>query len=189
MEVELISGTDDPEELVCTAARNDYRKDGVIDHEFAEIMEDVEADDDYLPDGRSPSLEEVTEARRRTLIDHLVDSGHWGPFEHPQATVAIEGVTRVLMAQVTRHRHFTFDILSLRYVGLDGEVEDPERWFQQPEFADGYKSRQGYHEVDDPDAVGEEYQRAYEAAMASYNRLLDAGVPQEQARKVLPMGT
>jgi len=45
--------------------------------------------------------------------------GHYGPFEHPSATFAAEGMSRACMAQLTRHRHVSFDVQSMRYVAFD----------------------------------------------------------------------
>lgn len=193
MKVKLIRGTEDPEELVCTAARNDYRTDGVIGYEFHEIMSDIDADEEHLEynsgAGRLPSA-----AKKRTLIDKLIHDGHWGPFEHPQATIAIEGVTRVVTHQIVRHRNFTYDQQSLRYVKIDGSGEASRNalsvQFQFPEFRgeDFDVDREGVHEIEDVELVEDLYGSAYNSAMARYQALIDEGVPKEQARKVLPMG-
>lgn len=199
MKVELLESSEDPEQLVCKAARNDYRSEGVIDYSWAEIIEDIDADDLHLEvtiekwgdDLISNESNPILEAKKRTLIDHLIDSGHWGPFEHPQATIAIDGVSRVLMAQITRHRHFTFDVMSLRYVELDDENTDWEDNFQFPNFlGEDYEvDREGVHEIEDAEDIPHYYEGAYDWAKHYYNLLLSKGVPQEEARKVLPMGT
>lgn len=197
MNVELIRGTDDPEELVCTAARNDYRSEGVIGYDFGEVMEDVDPKDGYMEESDFQAVEQVPEvvrmeAKKRSLLDHLIDRDHWGPFEHPSATLALEGITRVSMAQITRHRHFTFDIMSLRYVSIDEEQAVTE-WASVPEAVreaaetGEIPSRGGVSEVD-PQSDND-MEEAYWSSMQWYRALLDQGVPQEEARKVLPMGT
>lgn len=158
MNITLINGSENPEQLVCMAARNDYRTDGVIDHSYEEIMGENTQED---------------------LLDHLMRSGHWGPFEHPQAVVAIEGVTRVMMAQITRHRQFSFDVMSLRYVDVDDDV------CQVP--TDLEVSRDGVHDV--PEKAQQMIAESYERSVEDYRELIDDGVPAEEARKVLPMGT
>jgi hypothetical protein len=45
MHVEVLEATDDPEELICQAARNDYASQFVGDTEFEELMETVDGDD------------------------------------------------------------------------------------------------------------------------------------------------
>lgn len=197
MKVKLINGTEEPEKQVCRAARNDYRKDGIIGNSFSEIMKDVDPHEDHVSnlensDEYSGGRHIEIEAKKRTLLDHLITSGHWGPFEHPQATVALEGVTRVLMAQITRHRHFTFDVMSLRYVGIeensitDDEIEDS---FDIPDVVkDGEAvDRQGVHDIDI--LAESQFVEAYKDCMNHYRSLIDQNVPQEVARKVLPMGT
>lgn len=178
MQVELLDCTPNPEELVCRAARGDYSDDWVgPDVPFEEVMEPVEGD----------TLQE----KRETLLDHLMRSGHWGPFEHPSATFAVRGVSRSCMAQLTRHRHASFDVMSLRYVRLSGE-RDLEEQFVYPETfeADEVVSREGVEEVDLP---AEERSRVadevYEKCIDAYTELVEAGVPKEDARMLLPLGT
>lgn len=195
MKVEMVRGTERPEDLVARAARNDYRSEGIIGYTLEELLEDSTVDETvkeraaaYLEEHDDHEFDLDTEVRKRSLLKHLMDGGHWGPFEHPQATVAIEGVTRVAMAQITRHRHFTFDIMSLRYVSVD-DIDETDDRFQIPEVAkqDEAVSRDGVSELDDD--VEDAFIGAYEDAIEHYRELLDKGVPQEEARKVLPMGT
>lgn len=193
MEIKLLEGTPDPEESVCESARNDYRADGVIGYSFEDLMGEIEPDEEHLPDydneGELMSKKQLLEAKKRTLIDHLMDSDHWGPFEHPQAKVAIQGITRVVSHQLVRHRHFSYDQQSLRYVEI-GDVDDVEDQFQIPKGVDegGFRHREGYQELDDPEKTRDYYLNAYEHAISYYKRLIGQGVPQQEARKVLPMG-
>lgn len=183
MNVKLISGTQDPERLVCTAARNDYSTEGVIGRSYEDIMEPIEADQEDIDYVKQTGHG----AKTRKLIRDLMNSGHWGPFEHPSATIALEDVTRVSMAQITRHRHFTFDIMSLRYV--QPEAETIEDRFDVPEEIKGEEAvtREGVSELED--GVINDFDQAYYDSMDTYEELLDKGVPKEEARKVLPMGT
>lgn len=192
MTVELLTATPDPEQTVCLAARNDYRADGVANYTFEEVMSGVDVDDEFKPvesvddDARTCETLDL-EAKKRSLLKRLMKSGHWGPAEHPSATLALEGVTRVAMAQITRHRHFTFDIMSLRYVNVEDDDLD-ERFEVPPEVEDDeVVTREGVSEVG-PDAETE-MEAAYYNAVQSYQRLMEKGVPKEEARKVLPMGT
>ena len=105
MDVRLLESTPDPEELVCRAARNDYMEAFNPDLSFEETMETVEGD--------------TIEEKKETLIGHLLRHGHYGPFEHAQATFAVKGCSRTCMAQITRHRHVSFDVRSIRE--FDGE--------------------------------------------------------------------
>lgn len=203
--VHFVRGTPTPEKLVCEAARNDYRTEGVAEHDFEDVMADVSPDRDLLVENverlRTDSWDADTvhavlvgdeyvhlEAKKQTLLRQLMRRGHWGVFEHPQATLELHGVTRVAMAQITRHRHFTFDIMSLRYCDVS-DVSDVEGRFEVPPEVTGGEAvdRDGVHDVDGDAA--DVMLEAYEVAIDYYRMLLDRGVPQEEARKVLPMGT
>ncbi|MFC6865121.1 FAD-dependent thymidylate synthase [Halomicroarcula sp. GCM10025817] len=183
MEVTLLESTDDPEELICKAARNDYSAGFVGDQSFEETMETVEG--------------ETIEDKKRTLIGHLLDHGHFGPFEHAQATFAVEGVSRSCMAQITRHRHVSFDVQSMRYVSFDdvdpADVREGEMVVVPPSATDpswvGRNQKSG--QVDEETVAEREaiFTDAVENAVRSYQDLLDLGMPPEDARFVLPIGT
>lgn len=178
MQVELLSSTPDPEELVCRAARGDYSSEWVgSERSFEEVMGPVDGD----------TLEEKTE----TLLEHLMRSGHFGPFEHPQATFAVEGVSRACMAQLTRHRHASFDVMSMRYVDLSDEKAIEDRFTYPDTFEDEeVVSREGVEQIE----ISATERRAladdvYHTCMEAYRDLVAAGVPKEDARMLLPIGT
>ncbi|NHN31154.1 FAD-dependent thymidylate synthase [Paenibacillus agricola] len=117
--------------------------------------------------------ESGTEADR--LFRHIVRSGHASTLEHLTYTFAIEGVSRSLLAQITRHRQLSFSVQSQRYV----------------KFGSNDKSG-GFDYVTPPsigDTDGNTY-RAYTDVMETlqdvYDRLRAAGVTAEDARMVLP---
>lgn len=93
-----IDGVETLDHVACVAARNDYLPTDkwVGDMTYAEIMAGTSTE---------------------TLIRRLLKPpGHFGPFEHPELTIAIKGISRVTMAQLTRHRvGITFDVQSSRY--------------------------------------------------------------------------
>jgi thymidylate synthase (FAD) len=183
MEVTLLEATSEPERLVCQAARNDYMSEFVADTPFEEVMADV--------DGDTPR------ERTETLIAQLMDHGHFGPFEHPQATFAVEGVSRSCMAQLTRHRHVSFDVQSMRYVVFDdvdpADVREGAMVVVPPSATDpdwvGRNQRTA--DVDEADAQRREelFRETVADAVESYQELLDLGMPPEDARFVLPIGT
>lgn len=178
MQVEILESTDKPEEIVCRAARGDYSSEWVGPNQsFATVMESVEGD--------------TIKDKRETLLDHLMRSGHWGPFEHPQATFAVRGVSRACMAQLTRHRHASFDVMSLRYVDLSEEESLNDRFTYPESFTENQTvSREGVEEISLPaeDRV-EIADEVYETCMEAYSDLIETGVPKEDARMLLPIGT
>ena len=54
------------------------------------------------------------------LTEMLQSIGHESPIEHASFTFGIQGVSRSLLAQITRHRIASFSVQSQRYVKEDG---------------------------------------------------------------------
>jgi len=203
MNVKVIESTDEPEKLICTAARNDYENRFVGDISFRDAMAPIKQADDVPEEVRQAYHDEqdivLTREMWHLITETLLKHGHFGPLEHPHITFAVEGVSRSLMAQITRHRHVSFDIQSMRYVGFEDAVpeageavvripglDDPGLTGRNAEFADG----EG--EMDDEVILRERrmcYERAIERAFREYQNLLDLGVPAQDARMVLPIGT
>ncbi len=96
MNVKIISHTQQPEKLIAAAAKLCYSN--------AEI--------DDLMSGLSKDKVD-------SFLDMLVTLGHQSPMEHVTFTFAIEGVSRSLLAQITRHRIASYSVQSQRYVRLE----------------------------------------------------------------------
>ncbi len=96
MKVEILSCTADGVKLIAAAAKLCYSS--------AEISD--------LWDGLTP---EKTER----FLNMLGDLGHASPFEHVSITFGIEGVSRAVLAQITRHRIASFSVQSQRYVNKE----------------------------------------------------------------------
>lgn len=183
MEVRLLEATETPERLICQAARNDYMEAFVADTDFDDVMASVEG--------------ETMTDRKETLIHHLLAHGHFGPFEHPQATFAIEGLSRSCMAQITRHRHVSFDVQSMRYVSFDAvdpaDVREGEMVVIPPSATDpdwvGRNQETGPVGEETAEQREELFRDTIEASFEAYQDLLDMGMPPEDARYVLPIGT
>ncbi|EMA49488.1 FAD-dependent thymidylate synthase [Halococcus thailandensis] len=183
MDVRLLEATDDPERVICTAARSDYSSGFVGEQSFAETMSTVDG--------------ETIEEKKRTLVGRLLDHGHFGPFEHPQATFGVKGISRSCMAQLTRHRHVSFDVQSMRYVSFDevdpADVREGAMIVTPPSATDPdwVGRNQSGGAVDDE--VVEKRERIFRESVTesveSYQELLDTGMPPEDARFVLPIGT
>lgn len=54
------------------------------------------------------------------IIEKVMNSGHLSVLEHMSFSFAIEGVSRSLLAQLTRHRIASFSVESQRYVSQAG---------------------------------------------------------------------
>ena len=96
LHVTLIAHTPEPERVVAAAAKLCYSKVGATN----------------LLDG-------LTEEKSARFLNMLSDLGHASPVEHASFTFAIEGVSRALLAQITRHRLASYSVQSQRYVRLD----------------------------------------------------------------------
>lgn len=93
-------------------------------------------------------------------------SGHESVAEHASFTFLIEGVSRVLLAQITRHRLASFSVQSQRYAGLaDNSVVYPESVCK---------------------AGCAEAIEAMKMSQTAYLKLIEMGVPEEDARFVVP---
>lgn len=116
--------------------------------------------------------ESGTEADR--LIRHIMRSKHTSTIEHLNYTFAIEGLSRSALAQLTRHRFFSFSVQSQRYVKFgSGDRSGGFDWVVPPSVK---KTARAYELFDD---VMYRTQNIYDEVRA-------AGVPAEDARFILP---
>ena len=130
-----------------------------------------------------------SEANR--LFNHIAKSGHTSTLEHISFTFAVEGVSRALLAQLTRHRvGWSYSVQSQRYVKLSSESRSGGFDYVVPE---SIKTAGGKWLVDaggvlapmlSAQEVFEEYMMP--AIQEMYDRLIEMGIPQEDARSVLP---
>ena len=120
-------------------------------------------------------LTAIEEKDQRAFVEKIMSMGHESVLEHVSFTFLAEGVSRVLLAQLTRHRIASFSVQSQRYVS----------------YADGF----GYIIPPAIQALGEDAVAEYEAQMAQMQswyenwqkRLGAAGEKSnEDARFVLP---
>ena len=91
--VTLISYTPQPEKTVASAAKLCYSPVSI-----EEIQEGL------------------TEEKTAAFVDMLAEIGHESPIEHASFTFGIEGVSRSMLAQITRHRLASYSVQSQRYV-------------------------------------------------------------------------
>ncbi|WP_330631596.1 FAD-dependent thymidylate synthase [Halocatena halophila] len=183
MDVQLLESTPEPERVICTAARNDYSSAFVGEQSFATTMEPING--------------ETIEDKKHSLISRLLKHGHFGPFEHAHATFAVKGISRSCMAQLTRHRHVSFDVQSQRYVSFDdvdpADVRDGELVVMPPSVSDpdwiGRNQQGGTTDSETIDQRTAVFKETVANAVESYQTLLDLGLPPEDARFVLPIGS
>ena len=122
---------------------------------------------DRATDGR------VAPEKQQELVRRVIESGHGSTIEHIVFTFAISGVTRTLSHQLVRHRAgLAFDQQSQRYLDykrptymVPGTIEDA------------------------PAELRDRYEAMLDGSLAFYSELLEAGVPGEDARFVMPNAT
>lgn len=104
-----------------------------------------------------------------SALRHAVESGHTSVLEHAVFTFRVEGLSRAALAQLTRHRLASFDVQSQRYVKLGTDYS-------------GLVIPVSFRKA----GMMDEAVRCMVDSMQMYQRLLDAGVPAEDARYVTP---
>jgi thymidylate synthase (FAD) len=114
----------------------------------------------------------VASEKQQDLVRKVIESGHGSTIEHIVFTFAISGVSRTLSHQLVRHRAgVAFDQQSQRYVN-----------YKRPSYmVPGTLA-------DEPD-LRERYVEEMDDALGLYGRLVEAGVPGEDARFVMPNAT
>jgi thymidylate synthase (FAD) len=95
MKVELIAHTPEAEKIIAAAGKLCYS-----DSDIESLMNGIDKQtEDYY-------------------VGMLMGMGHESTIEHANYTFAIEGVSRAVLAQITRHRIASFSVQSQRYVNL-----------------------------------------------------------------------
>lgn len=123
----------------------------------------------YAPVGAKELMETMPPERVQSVLSTIMKSGHFSTLEHVSYTFAVDGVSRALTHQLVRHRLASFNQQSQRYVKFTEGVETVK-----------------------PDTVShnEEANRIFDeainAVLEGYQKLLDAGIPAEDARYLLP---
>lgn len=144
MNVQLLAHTPAPEQLVAASAKLCYSAASIAD------LAAIEAD------------------KAAEFIGKLPEA-HQSPLEHVSFTFGIEGVSRAMLAQITRHRIASFSVQSQRYVDMsDGfGYVIPESIEQNPEARDVFDAFMGGIDT-------------------LYTYLRSCGIPAEDARFILP---
>lgn len=122
-------------------------------------------------------------ARDIKLLEFLMREKHTSPFEHSVITFRVYAPLPVV-AQIMRHRTFSYNMASRRYSSDDIQLYDMGAWRKQ-----GDKNLQCSEgvlkEQDNPSVI---YHAVSTLAFNAYEDLLRLGVSREQARFVLPQG-
>ena len=96
LKVILLRHTLSPEETIALSAKLCYSKS---------TIEDLK--------------EKISQKDQTAFIEKLMGMGHESVLEHVTFSFGVEGVSRVLLAQLTRHRIASFSVQSQRYVSYE----------------------------------------------------------------------
>ena len=116
-------------------------------------------------------LDKSSEKELQAILEQVIKLGHTSVIEHTCFTFAISDVSRSLTHQLVRHRIASYAQQSQRYVNLT-----------EPQYVL-------------PPTIGKEkemkkaYQETMDLIWKQYNKLLEIGIPAEDARYVLPNAT
>jgi len=123
----------------------------------------------YSPVGAAELLEHMPDEAVHRVLRTVISSGHTSTLEHASYTFAIDGVSRAMTHQLVRHRLASYNQQSQRYVAYDSEPV----FVVPPSIAADQVTRAAFDD-------------ACAAAFEAYRAQLDAGVPAEDARYLLP---
>ena len=123
----------------------------------------------YAPVGGRELMESLTDEKIRKVLTTIMSRGHFSTLEHASYTFAVEGVSRALTHQLVRHRLASYNQQSQRYVKFKEEppIVRPASVDINPEAAQAFDE-------------------AIDACWQAYDKLVQAGVPAEDARYILP---
>ena len=155
MKVELLAYTPDADKLVAAAAKLCYAKSDI-----------------------SALMDKLTPDKVESFLDMLATLGHESPVEHASFTFGIEGVSRALLAQITRHRIASFSVQSQRYVDKSGF-----EFITPPEIADVPEALEEFNKAMEEDAKHYASLKAI-LVKARKQRFLDEGKSEAEAQKM-----
>lgn len=156
--VQLIAHTPDPEKVVAAAAKLCYSDSPI-----------------------STLLENLTDEKVSEFLNRLSGLGHASPTEHAVFTFAVEGVSRSLLAQITRHRIASFSVQSQRYVRL-GEKDGGSGFIMPKSISDDANASEIYtqavnHAMDMYKVLCKELEGVHTAA------LMEQGLDKDEAKR------
>ena len=181
MKVKLIQMTQNPIDVMWVAARTCYSPKSPI-----EMWEDRYGAASDNCGYTQEWLEQYTE-KHWNLVKKVIDSSHTSICEHVYFTFLIEGVSRALLAQLTRHRTgIVFSVMSQRYVEIKENIDEIQnfRAFPVSKRDEAIEVCSKYFvNVNENNCYG------YTEALWEYLNAINKGAKPEDARMFLPNAT
>lgn len=152
--VTLLSHTPDPDATIAAAAKLCYSSS------------DIES-----------LREKISEEEAQRFVKMLAGIGHQSPLEHTLFIFGIEGVSRALLAQITRHRIASFSVQSQRYVRISNF-----EYIVPPAIENDGEAKKQFNEA--MNLAAEKYDTLTEILYKNeYDRLIAEGVEEKEASK------
>ena len=119
----------------------------------------------------SPSeiFEKMDLEKARQIIKRVTGYGHASVIEHASFTFSLEGVSRAMTHQLVRHRIASYTQQSQRYVTYDTF----EKYVTPPSIEENSEAKRIFNS-------------ALKKISETYHKLLEMGIPKEDARFILP---
>lgn len=118
-----------------------------------------------------------------SLINKVVKSGHTSVLEHINFTFVISGVSRALLAQLSRHRHISLSVQSQRYVEYPHDLNYLKNLREQNAVGEMKNITDRYFVLTNKNENEVKY---LIDSYISYLSLIEEGWDKEDARNVLP---
>ena len=164
MNVEILSITQEPLKVMYTSARTCYS---------SEAPQEI--------------TKAYTEEKALKLLKKIIDSGHSSLLEHVNVTFAIDGISRSIATQLTRHRHCTFSQRSTRYCKIKNTIDSIQYYIELAEQGNPFLLKDLCSTYFVVDLDNTDLLINYARQLIKYLELTESGVKAEDAREVLPL--
>ncbi|MBI3755187.1 MAG: FAD-dependent thymidylate synthase [Deltaproteobacteria bacterium] len=122
----------------------------------------------YSDSGISQLEKKIEDISYEKFLGKILRMGHLSVLEHAGFTFGIDGISRAASHQLVRHRLASYSQQSQRYVK-----------FKEPEFVTPASIKKN-------PKLGKNFSDTIASLYAFYNEMLEAGIPAEDARYILP---
>jgi len=124
----------------------------------------------YWYKGASETLSTLSEKEIVDILKRVIGYGHHSVVEHASFTFSLEGVSRACTHQLVRHRIASYTQQSQRYVEMEESYIIPPSVEKKEKAENIFKNQ-------------------IKSVFESYEKLVELGIPREDARFLLPNAT
>lgn len=121
----------------------------------------------------------------KNVLDHALGSGHDSVLEFVDYTFAIDGISRACSHQLVRHRMASYEQTSQRHVNMDRFEYVIPKTIEEEKGTIEFRY-EDYAQQMTTDTIPEAYQYIMDEIHYVYSELIRLGVPEEDARYILP---